>query len=309
MPMAPCRLCKQERELRDSHIIPHFVTKWLLESSPTRGLRDLTTPNRRRQDSIKLPFLCDGCEQLLSRWETKFAERVFLPLHQNAGRTFEYDAWALKFACSVVWRVSVESLDRGYGRLSADQISAATCAEETWRAFLLGGIPHPSRFEVHAIPLDVVRGDGPGVSPFLNRYLLRAADGEVVLGTTEVLIYAKLCRVLLIGHIVVTDRARWRSSRLAVGQGVLDLDRNYYVPNALQWYMNRRAMRGAEALASQSPRQKEELLARLQSDIPRLASSEMFRAMRADVAQSGKAAFAVTGDLSADQEEIDEQQP
>ena len=108
--MAVCRLCKQERTLRDSHIIPHFVSKWLLESSPTRGLRDLATPNRRRQDSITMPFLCADCEQVLSPWEGKFATEIFLPLHRNNVRVFEYDSWGLKFASSVVWRVLVESL-------------------------------------------------------------------------------------------------------------------------------------------------------------------------------------------------------
>jgi hypothetical protein len=62
--------------------------------------------------------------------------------------------------------------------------------------------------------------------------------------------------------------------------------------------MNQRARRGAEALACQSAPQKAKLRAQLKAQLPRFARSEVFRAMRADVQQSGPGAFAVTGDLS-----------
>ncbi len=297
--MSFCRLCQQDRPLRDSHIIPRFVSKWLLESSPTGGLRDLATPNRRRQDTPTMPFLCSNCEQVFSRWEAPFAARLFLPLHRNEGSSFAYDSWGLKFAASIVWRVLVESLEHGPGRFTSEQSRSASVAAQAWRHFILGTARHPGRFEVHAIPLDTVSGNvGSDVSPFLNRYLLRAVDAEVVAGATEVLVYSKLCRILLVGHVVVESQPRWRASRLSVAQGALGRDRAYYLPYGLQQYMNQRAMRCAEALASQSANQKVKLRARLEAELPRLAGSEVFRAMRADVARSGSDAFAVTCDLS-----------
>jgi hypothetical protein len=247
-----------------------------------------------------MPFLCSGCEQVFSPWEGKFSERLFLPLHRNEGNSFTYGAWGLKFASSVVWRVLVESLEHGRGRLTAEQARFVDKAAQTWRAFLLGTVQHPGRFEVHAIPLDVVPPNiGPDVSPFINRYLIRSAEAEIVAGGKEVLVYAKLCRILLIGHVVVDAQARWRESRLSVAQGVLSAKRDCYLPIGLQQYMNQRAKRSAEALASQSARQKSMLRGRLQADLSRLAGSEVFRAMRADVARSGSHAFAVTGDLSS----------
>lgn len=297
--MKLCRLCQQGRSLQDSHIIPRFVSKWLLESSPTGGLRDLATPNRRRQDTPTVPFLCSDCEQVFARWEGTFAARIFLPLHRNDGNSFAYDSWGLKFASSVVWRVLTESLEHGPGRLTPEQSRSASIAEQAWRAFILGKARHPGRFEVHAIPLDVVSANhGSDVSPFLNRYLLRSADAEVVAGANDVLVYAKLCRILLVGHVVVEGQPRWRTSRLSVAQGTLAGGRDYYLPIGLQQYMNQRAMRGAEALASQSAHQKAKLRTRLEADLPRFAGSEVFRAMRADVTRSGSDAFAVTGDLS-----------
>lgn len=297
--MTLCRLCQHERPLRDSHIIPRFVSKWLLESSPSHGLRDLETPNRRRQDAPTVPFLCSDCEQIFSLWESKFAARIFLPLHLNEGNTFEHEDWGLKFASSIVWRVLTESLEHGWGRFTPGQSLSATAAGQAWRAFLLGNTRHPGHFEVHAIPLNVVPvANGADVSPFLNRYLLRAADAEVVVGERDVLVYAKLCRILLVGHVVVERQAHWRQSRLSVARGIIGGDRDYYLPIALQRYMNQRARRGAEALACQSAPQKAKLRAQLKAQLPRFARSEVFRAMRADVQQSGPGAFAVTGDLS-----------
>jgi hypothetical protein len=297
--MTACRLCQLPRPLRNSHIIPRFVSKWLLESSATRGLLGLVTPNRRRQDIPTIPFLCSDCEQVFSPWEGKFAAQVFLPFHRNEGNAFGYDSWGLKFASSVVWRVLTESLEQGRGRLTAKQSSHASIAQQTWRDFMLGNATHPGRFEVHAIPLDVVpTANTADVSPFLNRYLLRAVDAEVIVGTTDVLVYAKLCRILLVGQVVVHDQGRWRPSRLSVARGALGGDRRYYLPIALQQYMNQRAMHGAEASASRSAHQKAKTLARLKADLPRFVGSEAFRAMRADVARHGSDAFAVTGDLS-----------
>ena len=297
--MVLCRLCQQDRPLQNSHIIPRFVSKWLLKSSPTRGLRDLHTPNRRREDTPTVPFLCSDCEGIFSPWESRFAAEIFLPLHLNQKNFFHYGSWGLKFAASVVWRVLTESLEHGPGRSTLEQSRVARVAEQTWRSFVLEKVRHPDRFEVHAIPLDVVsaRHDA-AVSPFLNRYLLRAAWAEVIIGKKEVLVYAKLCRILLVGHVIVEDQSRWRTSRLSVSHGTLDRDRGYYLPISLQEYMNQCAMRTANALASQSPHQKAKLNTRLDANPSRFATSEVFRALRVDVAQSGSEAFAVTGDLS-----------
>lgn len=297
--MSFCRLCQQDRPLRDSHIIPRFVSKWLLDSSPTGGLRDLVTPNRRRQDIPTMPLLCSDCEQIFSRWESTFAARFFLPLHRNEASCITYDSWGLKFASSIVWRVLTQSLERGPGRLTLEQSRSVSVAEQTWRAFIHGTVRHPGRFEVHAIPLDIVSGNvGSDVSPFLNRYLLRSAAAEVIAGAKDIMVYAKLCRILLVGHVVVENQARWRASRLSVVQGTFGRDSDHYLPYSLQQYMNQCAMRCAEAFASQSAKQKAKLRTRLEAELPRFAGSEMFRAMRADVARSGSDAFAVTGDLS-----------
>ena len=72
-----CALCPSHEPLRESHIIPHFVFDWLLESSATGYMRLGIAPNVRVQDGAKQHLLCDDCEKRLSRWETEVAQALF----------------------------------------------------------------------------------------------------------------------------------------------------------------------------------------------------------------------------------------
>jgi len=42
-----CSLCKQNKEIRRSHIIPRFVSKWLKTTSATGFLRGVNEPDKR----------------------------------------------------------------------------------------------------------------------------------------------------------------------------------------------------------------------------------------------------------------------
>ena len=49
-----CRLCEQESDLQESHIIPKFVCAYLKDTSPTGKIREANNVNKRKQDGIKL---------------------------------------------------------------------------------------------------------------------------------------------------------------------------------------------------------------------------------------------------------------
>jgi hypothetical protein len=116
-----CALCNKVTELEESHIIPKFVFKWLKETTPT-AIRNLGTPNKRVQDGFKEYLLCHECEDLFNKWETKFCEQVFLPIHDKPA-PIKYGPWALKFAVSVSWRVltyrykQTTYLSEGYNKI------------------------------------------------------------------------------------------------------------------------------------------------------------------------------------------------
>jgi hypothetical protein len=298
--MGQCRLCHREAELQESHILPRFVWKWLKDSSPTGHLRGSQTPNRRIQDGQKDYLLCWDCEQRFARWEREFASQVFLPLHQNTATEFKYGSWGLQFAASVVWRVLVFLRQSGLNHLTGAQQSDADRAERRWREFLTGAAVSPGSQEVHLIPLDVIeKASGGKLSPFMNRYLLRAAHSDVLAGSRSVLVYAKLCRVLLLGFVQVPELGAWRSSRLAVKRGHLGAPITYTVPGGLYDHMNSRADMMAKTFASLSPTQSGKVQREVEANLDELANSEVFRAMQADVHHSGKDAFRVTSDLEA----------
>ncbi len=105
--MNTCGLCLQSRELKESHILPAFVIRWLKETSGTGFIRFGQEPNRRVQDGMKLKLLCGDCEQHIAKYEQSFAENLFHPLtseHQSPFYPRCYGEWMALFAASVSWR-------------------------------------------------------------------------------------------------------------------------------------------------------------------------------------------------------------
>ena len=96
-----CKLCEADGELRESHILPSFVYRWLKSSSGTGFIRFGENPNLRSQDGFKTYLLCGECEGLFNSWETEFANKIFHPLNGGSGATLQYGPWMLKFAASV----------------------------------------------------------------------------------------------------------------------------------------------------------------------------------------------------------------
>ena len=121
-----CRLCQQDKTLRESHIIPAFVYRWIKETSATGYLRFIKNVNLRVQDGVKEKLLCDDCEEILNFFETKFSREIFYPyvnkelnkegVAQGNIKSFQYSDWLLKFIISLNWRISVidNTLSKNY---------------------------------------------------------------------------------------------------------------------------------------------------------------------------------------------------
>jgi hypothetical protein len=90
-PKGQCALCKEERELKQSHITPAFVIRWIKRTRATPYLRSPINTNIPSQDGKKIPLLCADCEQLFSDVEKVFAEKIFIPYHDQGVRSFSYD--------------------------------------------------------------------------------------------------------------------------------------------------------------------------------------------------------------------------
>ncbi len=126
--MAQCKLCLQERELRNSHIIPEFMYTPIYDKEPKRyyeiigGDEDLTS--KIQQKGVREYLLCDECEGKFSKNERYADEnlngknkkatarlvnqsmsenrRVFLYEFEN----YEYKPMRL-FLDSLLWRLII----------------------------------------------------------------------------------------------------------------------------------------------------------------------------------------------------------
>jgi hypothetical protein len=299
---ARCAFCRGDGPLKDSHLIPKFVYRFMRRTSP--GLiRMVDSPNQLHQDGLTLPLLCGDCEGLFSTWESPFAREIFLPLHENKIEgvpMFSYGPWALKFAASVSWRTlqlhRIKSEGGHLRHLSPDQDALLRRAEEVWVRFMNGDLPHPGEFEQHIYPLDTLEsGPVARLPPVINRYLLRSVDTDVIAAPDTVFVYTKMLRLMVIGFVQIPDLRDWHGGKLHVRKGILGT-RRYRLPGAMMGYMSRRAGLTATAMQALSPRQRERTRQVITNNLDRLVGSEVLRAMDADVRLFGDDAFRATGD-------------
>lgn len=113
-----CRLCEQNEDLRNSHIIPEFVFTALYDKK--HKFHVLSTlqerPRPMEQKGIREILLCGDCEQQLSVYE-KYAREVLLGgveiVVQHDGNLLmlsELDYVKFKlFQLSILWRSSISS--------------------------------------------------------------------------------------------------------------------------------------------------------------------------------------------------------
>jgi hypothetical protein len=236
-----CALCLNAGLVKESHIIPAFVFRWLRDTSATGYIRPAETPNKRVQDGLKIPLLCENCEERLSVWEKRFAERVFHPWYQRPGQPIRYADWLLKFCVSISWRVLRYVHDaNGLVHLTDPQKVYSRAALNRWADFLLGRAPDPASFEQHIIPWDAIDTHNfPEMSDNINRYMLRAVGTDLPHGNTTVFTHAKLAHFSVFGIIQPTPMP-WEGTKVHVRDGVLG-SRRYVLPIELLNYINERA--------------------------------------------------------------------
>jgi hypothetical protein len=114
-----CALCREERPLRKSHVIPEFMFGPLYdEKHRFYGISNIPTkPNRIFQKGPREKLLCDNCEQRVSRYES-YASDVFFgnaatqPARTHTGFLFTgLDYKPLKlFFMSILWRLGTTSI-------------------------------------------------------------------------------------------------------------------------------------------------------------------------------------------------------
>ena len=141
MTQGECKLCRERKDLRNSHIISEFLYRPLYdEKSRALELDGRSGKQRVLQKGLRERLLCDGCERILQRDEHYFSLLWFetSPLPDPVeGLWIERDDLNFerffRFHLSILWRASVSTLQ---------QFSAVALGpfEEGFRAFLHGEV-------------------------------------------------------------------------------------------------------------------------------------------------------------------------
>ena len=142
-----CALCKQERKLVNSHILPQFLYEHVFgEDDRIVGVSSTSgTFVQLYQTGIWEPLLCEPCDtKIISPWEQYFKEEVLVPsdhVQECGGSRFEIrglDYSQIKlFQLSLLWRMSVTK------RREFDNVKLLAEDEENIRLRLLSEDPGP----------------------------------------------------------------------------------------------------------------------------------------------------------------------
>jgi hypothetical protein len=285
-----CRLCKTESNLQLSHIIPKFVFSWLKETAAS-PIRNSQKPNVRVQDGLKIYLLCANCESLFSEWENLFAKNIFHPLQQEQQdrRYFQYSKWCSKFAVSLSWRILLYAKEKGIQDISVEQFKKIDESLDNWREYLLSSRKSPAPFDQHLIPLTLLANyANTKVSPFINRYFLRAVDLDVAYSSNRLFTYVKMGKIMLFGLVHENHPHLWKNTKISVDRGVIGIgNETYILPTGLDDYFSDRANKAASISGSLSPKQKEKVQQHAKKNEDKIMQSEIFRAFEQDVKMFG----------------------
>jgi len=286
-PTGICAFCDSDAPLRESHVLPAFVFRWLRGRSGTGHMRNTDNPNRRVQDGLKLPWLCGECEALFSRDETAFATKLFHPWHAGNYR-IPYDDWLLKFCVSVSWRVLRYARGRNPDTHYTDaQEALMDDADVRWRAFLRGAEPHPGPFEQHLLIFDMIEDTTvPDLPNNINRFLTGAVTFDIVGSDRSLMTFAKLGRFTIFG-IIQKGSHRWEGTKVHVKHGLLKPGK-VVIPGALLDLFREKAMLADDFMTSMSPAQRAKVDKHVMDNIEAFAASDQFAAITADARMFGE---------------------
>jgi hypothetical protein len=281
-----CAFCAENAQLRDSHVLPAFVYRWLRNRSGTGHIRHTENPNCRVQDGLKLPWLCALCEASFSQYETAFATKLFHPWHQGVVKV-PYTDWLLKFCNSVSWRVLRYARGKNSeAKYSSDQDRLMDEAESRWRAFLNNQVSNPGAFEQQLLIFDVIEDTTISNLPTnINRFMTGAVTLDIVGSERSLMTYAKLGRFNIFG-IIQKGPNKWEGTKVHVREGVIKPDQ-FVIPAGLLDLFREKAKLAADGMDAMSANQRSKIRQHVDRDIDRFTSSDQFRSIIADAEMFG----------------------
>lgn len=276
-----CRLCQKQAELQLGHIFPRFAVKWLKQTSATGFLRN-TGSFERKQDSERQYLMCADCEQILSKDEKSFCERIFIPYQQRKETAFEYGPWLGRFLAGLHWKV-ILSRSSDSGPRNATEVFKV--AENEMRSYLLGQSKTSGRAEFHLFFGDEVQGANYNVPPKINWYMSRSLDADLVSNHSGTVgVYAKFLKMMTFSFLTPrnTTSERWKGTQV-FETGILRTPQSIE-SKGLGPFLTDRANAVARSISELPHREKERIARTVRANPKRALASESYPTYLADKA-------------------------
>jgi len=296
MAKTKCYLCNINYCDQNSHIIPKFAFKWLKETSATNYIRMGKNVNIRVQDGLKIRLLCNKCEKLFNKWETKFANEIFYPVHNSEKIKVNYKEWLFKFSVSVSWRVLIHhKLNSGIpSQLSTSSLNLIDDALETWKKFLLDERYDVGKFDQHLFICGEISNASniDDLPPNINRYFLRSVDCTLATSEQQNIVYTKMGKILILGFINILKPSDWKTTKLRIINGIFNSHGTRY---SIPYYFGNFLIQRAGQILQLEKRISEKQLGKIHetmlNDLDKLEKSDSLSAMESDIALFGDKAF------------------
>ena len=274
-----CKLCGNNGDLKESHIVPRFVYQWMRKTGGTY-FRSTGEPQVRKQDGAKEYLLCGDCEQRFSSREAYFKRNIFDAYHDHGKTCFAYDEKLFYFLTSISWRVLVKDMSDP-GIVSHRYYKDLVLAEAEWRNFLLTE-SLPSTFnETHLFLTDFPTG---GVQPVkrMNLYFTRAVDGTIASSNKLCAVYWKFSRFISFTAITPFDQSLWIDTRINPSGGTLTVPQQMKDGILGEFLVDRARILSEESKDILNAKQKEYHLNLVRQNPAAFLNSDLGKAIKAD---------------------------
>lgn len=232
----PCILCEKHMQLRISHVLPKFASDHIIRTSATGFIRSHENPNVPKQDGDKKRLLCEGCEAILSKYESWFSSQVFKPYMSSKIIDIEYGEYLKSFAASLAIRtLAAHDFKADSGR---DLNRYILRAVRIWRRLLLEGV-QGDQFEHHLIVFDYIKNTNIRTAGHLNMYLMRSISYDVLYQEKSegVIVYSKLPGFLFLSAINPKKLRGFKGTKIFKKGTLKSRESNYVIGEGIMEYI------------------------------------------------------------------------
>lgn len=262
--MNACKLCGEPNITKpNSHIIPSFFYRWIKETSPTGYLRAVDNPNKSLQDGLKCEFLCETCEKVFNKWETKFSNKVFYPLTTGVLDSISEDDFLLDFVASIAWRALAYLNDRQtITEINNEESKEISKAIDTWSNYLLGKTNDITGNDVYLIPVKSYFDNIDKEYQSYNRSV--GLDFRIFDDHYWGFVYVKLPNMIIIGHVLGEPEKSVNQYKVGKNYVVNDKD-TLEIPDLIMRVINKSLSDFNKSLEKISPKQIAKIEQRVKS--------------------------------------------